>query len=101
MKTFRGQPDHDHWRKPFSATEKANAWAGFGIVLLAMGMSEWFNPRQPPFTGRWSWVFRSLHDSFGAHGMAYGWFVGGAFFLFAAIATRMKMRRENARHVTE
>ena len=70
MKLWRGQPDHNHWRSPFSAKEHAAVWWGLGIVSLAMGASTWTNPGGPPFMGKWSWLYGLAYQSFGPKGPA-------------------------------
>jgi hypothetical protein len=35
MKLNRGEPDHPHWKKPFTSMEKATAWLGFGGCFIA------------------------------------------------------------------
>jgi len=94
MKLFRGQPDHDHWRRPFTPTEKANAWAGIGAILLIMGVMKWLDPDVPPFTGRWSWLYRSLYEAFGPRGIPVAAFLAGASFIVAAISTWLAEKRK-------
>lgn len=95
MKIFRGQPDHDHWRRPFSPTEKAAAWAGLGLCFVILGMSNWLTPPAPPFSGRWSWLYVSLHEAFGPRGVPLAMFAIGALFVVAAVFTWWKVKREN------
>jgi hypothetical protein len=97
MKLFRGQPDHDYWRRPFTPAEKANAWAGIGVLLLIMGGMKWITPDVPPFTGKWSWLYGPLYDAFGPRGTAVAMFSAGALFIVAAISTWLKEKRTNSR----
>jgi hypothetical protein len=94
MKLFRGQPDHDHWRRPFTPTEKANAWAGVGALLLIMGGTRWLTPDVPPFTGKWSALHSSLYEAFGPRGIPLAMFLAGALFIAAAISTWLRERRK-------
>lgn len=98
MKLFRGQPDHDHWRRPFTPTEKANAWAGIGAILLIMGGIKWLAPDVPPFTGRWSWLYLSLYEAFGLRGISVAMFLAGALFIVAAISTWFKEKRKGVQN---
>lgn len=93
MKLFRGQPDHDHWCKPFTPKEKANVWAGLGALLLIMGAMTWLTPDTPPFTGKWAWLYGSLHDAFGPHGIPGAMCLAGALFIVAAVRTWFKEKR--------
>jgi hypothetical protein len=95
MKLWRGQPDHDHWRRPFSSTEKAVAWAGFGLCFLVLGAVNWLTPQAPPFSGKWSWLHSALYETFGPRGIPAGMFAAGALFLIAALLTWRKAIREN------
>ena len=98
MKLFRGQPDHDHWRRPFTPTEKANAWAGIGVLFLIMGGMKWVAPDVPPFTGKWSWLRGPLYEALGPRGISVAMIVGGALFISAAIFTWLKKKREGGQN---
>ena len=50
MKLNRGEPDHSHWKTPFTPKEKATAWLGLGACVVLLGVMEWTNPSNPPFT---------------------------------------------------
>ncbi len=98
MKLFRGQPDHDSWRRPLTNREKASVWAGFGLIFLVLGISKWVSPDKPPFSGKWSWIYQSLYNSFGAHGIAVTFLLLGSLFLIVAIAARLKLVRVDAKN---
>lgn len=70
MKLWRGQPDHNYWRSPFSARESAVAWWGLGLMFLVAGANNWANPGGPPFTGKWSWLYAWAYNALGAKGPA-------------------------------
>ncbi|MDR0775356.1 MAG: hypothetical protein LBE81_01780 [Azonexus sp.] len=98
MKLFRGQPDHDYWRKPFTPTEKVNVWAGLGALSLLMGGMHWSNPPEPPFTGKWSWVYRPLYEAFGSQGIPAAELLVGALFIVAAAWTWLREKRKGGRN---
>lgn len=70
MKLNRGEPDHPHWKKPFSNKEMAAFWWGFGACSFVLGLHEWFDPSQVPFSGRWSWVKTMAFNALGHRGPA-------------------------------
>lgn len=73
MKLWRGQPDHDHWRKPPTLKERAYFLWGMSAVALALGLSSLASPSSPPFTGKWSWVYTWAYATFGSTGPAIAW----------------------------
>lgn len=81
MKLNRGEPDHPHWKRPFSHKEKAAAWWGLGACSVVLGLHEWFNPSPAPFTGRWSWIKSIAFDAMGQHGPAYVYMGLGAVLI--------------------
>ena len=70
MKLNRGEPDHPHWKKPFSHKEMAVAWWGLGACAFALGLQEWFDPSQAPFASRWSWIKTIAFNAMGERGPA-------------------------------
>jgi len=70
MKLNRGEPEHPHWKRPFSHQEKAVGWWGLGACFLALGLKECFDPSLPPFTGRWSWLKTMVSNAIGDRGLA-------------------------------
>jgi hypothetical protein len=97
MKLFRGQPDHDHWRKPFTVAEKAAAWAGFGLVFLVIGGLHWLAPPVPPFTGKWSWLEGVLYEEFGPPGIPVATLAAGALMFIGGLVTWWEAKHKNAR----
>lgn len=93
MKVFRGQPDHNHWRRPFTPLELANVWAAIGALLLMVGVRKWFTPDVPPFTGKWRWLFGSLYKAFGPRGIPVAMFLSGVLLIGVAIPLWLKERR--------
>lgn len=70
MKLNRDEPDHPHWKKPFSHKEIAVAWWGLGACFVVFGLLEWFDPSQAPFSGRWSWIKTLAFNAMGPRGPA-------------------------------
>lgn len=70
MKLNRDEPDHPHWKKPFSHKESAAAWWGLGACSIALGLQECFDPSQAPFSGRWSWIKTMAFNAMGHYGPA-------------------------------
>lgn len=70
MKLNRGEPDHPHWKKPFSHKEMAAFWWAFGACAIVFGLQEWFDPSQAPFSGRWRWVKTAAFNAMGHRGPA-------------------------------
>lgn len=85
MKLNRGEPDHSHWKTPFTPKEKATAWLGLGACVVLLGVMEWTNPSNPPFTGRWSWLKAAAHDALGIHGVAILWLAIGVLFVVGGV----------------
>ena len=88
MKHFRGQPDHDYWRSPFTPREKARVWWGLSVVFGLLGYIYWRRPPNPPFSGKLAWAESLMYANFGPIGVpllmgiiAAGSFVAG-FFLW-------------------
>lgn len=70
MKLNRGEPDHPHWKKPFSNKKMTAALWGLGACFFMLGLLEWFNPSQVPFSGRWSWLKAIAFNAMGHRGPA-------------------------------
>ena len=70
MKINRGEPDHAHWKTPFSPKETAVAYWGLSVCCVALGLAKWGDPPKPPFTGRWGWLDSMTNSAMGAHGPA-------------------------------
>jgi hypothetical protein len=85
MKLNRGEPDHQHWKKPFTPRELAATWLALGGCTLVLAVAEWRAPGEPPFTGRWSGLKAAVHDAFGVHGIAAVYGVIGAAFVLAGV----------------
>lgn len=85
MKLNRGEPDHPHWKKPFSPREIAVAWWGLGACFVVFGLLEWFNPSLPPFSGRLSWVKALAFNAIGQWGPGLLHMSVGAIFVAAGI----------------
>ena len=83
MKLNRGEPDHPHWKKPFTPKEMAATWWVFGVCFVALGLREWLDPAQAPFSGRWSWINTMAFNALGQRGPAYLYMGLGAILVFA------------------
>lgn len=70
MKNNRGEPDHPYWKKSFSRQEMAIVWLGLGAACTSLGILEWLNPSQAPFTERWSWIKTLVTNAMGVQGTA-------------------------------
>ena len=46
---------------------------GLSLCAASLAVSELLAPAQPPFTGRRSWLYSSLHSQFGIFGIAMFW----------------------------
>jgi hypothetical protein len=68
MKLWRGQPDHDHWKRPFSSREKAWAYLGLAAVCAALSLASAFGEGSSCETGGrlLCTAVRSLALAFGA-----------------------------------
>ncbi len=71
MKLWRGQPDHNYWRVPFTAKERAFALLGLGACFCLLAVSSWMSPPRPPFTGKWAWAHSWAYSRFGESGVAW------------------------------
>lgn len=80
-------------RSQFTAKDKALFSAGLAFCMLMFVIMEWSKPSLPPFTGRWSWVYRFAHDTFGTHGVGVMWGIFGVMLSFIALWNLMTMNR--------
>ncbi|MFI5444561.1 hypothetical protein [Polaromonas sp. UC242_47] len=71
MKINRGEPDHPHWKKPFTHKEMAVAYWGLSACSLALGLAQWLNPPKAPFTGRWGWLNSMTTSVMGEQGPVF------------------------------
>lgn len=68
MKLWRGQPNHNHWKVPFTAKERAIAQWGIGACAGLIALSDSISPKHQPFTGKWGWLCSWAYTSFGQLG---------------------------------
>jgi hypothetical protein len=61
---------------------------GLAVVTASLGVSEWFEPTKPPFTGKLSFVFEVAYSIFGEHGTSITWFALSSILLVGALALR-------------
>ncbi len=67
---------------------RANGFAAVSLMAAVMALSEYLQPRVPPFTGRWSFVYE-LANTIGPHGLALFWaFLATAFVVAAVVSWR-------------
>jgi hypothetical protein len=97
MKLNRGEPDHPHWKTPFTPQEKAMASLGIGCCFLLLAMADWFDPSKPPFTGRWGWLKSAAYEAFGLHGAVVLYCVIGAAFVIAGCVKWLQGRTPRIR----
>ena len=64
---------------------RANAFAAVALLAAVMALSEYFQPRVLPFTGRWSVVYEFGY-AMGPFGLVLYWTLLGAAFAVAAVA---------------
>ena len=69
MKHFRGQPDHDYWRSPFTFREKAHIWLSLSFVFALIGFVCWRHPARPPFSGKFAWLKSFFYANLGPDGV--------------------------------
>lgn len=79
-------------------TFESTKWlAYFGLALIGAmaAIDQALHPPAPPFTGKWSFLWRALHESFGAYGPAgFSALVAIAFSAAAFLQRRRMVRRE-------
>jgi hypothetical protein len=93
MKLWRGQPDHDHWRTPFTPQEKAYAWWGLSAVALVSAVIKVFYPDAVPSTYKIIGMFERLaFDQFGSAGITGLWFVLAGVMFVAGVLQWQKGR---------
>ena len=95
MKLNRGEPDHPHWKKPFSQKEVAIAQCGLGVCAVVLGLQEWYVPSQPPFSGRWGWINTLAVNAFGDRGPAILYLSLGAIFTVSGALKWWMYRSQN------
>lgn len=95
MKLNRGEPDHPHWKSPFTPKEKALFWLGVGACFLVLGWMDWVNPPMPPFTGRWGWVAATAHNALGIHGPTIVYWVLGGLMVAVGASQWLSARLQN------
>ncbi len=100
MKLWRGQPDHNHWKTPFTPKERALAQLGIGACFCLLALSDWISPKQPPFTGKWGWLYSWAHSNFGEFGAV--WLeLGIAMLLFALAGLSWLQRGKATRNLAQ
>lgn len=69
----------------FGSNFRANGFAAVALVAAVMALSEYLQPRVPPFTGRWSFVYEFAYAT-GPFGLVLYWTLLAAAFAVAALA---------------
>ena len=72
-------------RSRFGSNLRANGFAAVSLMAAVMALSEYLQPRVPPFTGRWSFVYEFAYAS-GPLGLVLSWALLAAAFAVAAVA---------------
>ena len=71
MKLWHGEPGHNHWRRPFTNSEKAKFWWSMSLVIALLAWLEWVKPSTPPFYGKLALLQSLAYASFGLYGTFY------------------------------
>jgi hypothetical protein len=69
------------------------SFAGLALCCGVLGVVEWLQPSQPPFTGKLSLFFRVAYEQLGPVGVAYVWWSFAALLALAALASWRAMER--------
>ena len=57
----------EHWNDP---KYKRNVWIVIGLMFLSLAVSDFFSGiPESHLTGRWSWLYRGIVESFGPDGV--------------------------------
>jgi hypothetical protein len=66
---------------------------GIALICSVFFVKELLHPSQPPFEGRWGWLWSSLRSAAGTFGLAAYWGLAATVAAFAAALTFRKARR--------
>lgn len=69
----------------FRSSLRANGFAAVSLMAAVMSLSEYLQPRIPPFTGRWSFVYDFAYAT-GPYGIVLYWALLAAALAVAAVA---------------
>ena len=69
----------------FGSNLRANGFAAVALMAAVMALSEYLQPRVPPFIGRWSFVYEFAYAT-GLFGLVLYWTLLAAAFAAAAVA---------------
>lgn len=86
MKLWRGQPDHNYWRRPFNSREKAGVFLGLAGMCLTLALSELNSPSLPPFTGRYDWFHSLLYQLNSEFGIVSFYILTATIFLIIGVS---------------
>jgi len=64
------------------------------LISLMFGVTEWFDPSLPPFTGKLSAIVSMAHTTFGEHGPAYVYFCCSVVLLVLAFVLWQRKARQ-------
>jgi hypothetical protein len=65
---------------------RANGSAAVSLMAVVMALSEYLQPRVPPFTGRWSFVYELAYAT-GPFGLVLFWALLASAFAVAAVVS--------------
>lgn len=71
-----------------------HAYLALSGVLAVFSYIEWAQPSLPPYTGRWSWLYRALFDVLGERGLLIWWALWALFFFGYGV---LLLRREKGK----
>jgi len=80
------------------------ALLGVAFMMVLLAATQWLAPPQPPITGRWSLLWRTLNESLGPYGpAAFTAVIAGTFGVAAVVARagRLPTRVDDARMLAE
>lgn len=72
-------------RSRFGSNLRASGFAAVSLMAAVMALSEYLQPRVPPFTGRWSSVYEFAYST-GPFGLVFYWTLLATAFAVAAVA---------------
>jgi len=67
-----------------------HGYAAMGFFAALICAQELHSPAEPPFSGRWSFVYVVLHERLGPHGKAYLWLALAAVFGWLAFLSWLR-----------
>jgi hypothetical protein len=69
---------------PLTKTDSRRFILVLGLATYCSAWLEYFSPSLPPFTGRFSWLYSSVFQNLGSHGLVLLWTVVATLLVFSA-----------------